>query len=407
MSNMRMVPRRGDDIAHSRRCESLFENTFDVIAIVDEHGTVMYTSPSTYLVLGYRPEETIGWKSDQLIHPDDRPKVKETRQHLVRYGGRSAPEQLRLRHRNGKWRIVEMVGQNLQDDPDIRGIVVNWRDITDFRRIEERYEKAFSCNPDAVTITRRKNGQFLVVNEGFELHSGYRRDEIVGRSVFDLSLWKRREDRDRLMRLLEENRSIKNFETEFVVKGGGVKTGMVSAEVIELEDEPCVLMVIRDVTDIKIIDQRLRETLHRLSEEHKEVIRKNVALNEVLQHLEQEKTVIRKEISANLKQLLRPLIADLESDPGRLTPDVVDKIRLGLHRVFGEEIDDFQSNLAKLTPRELDVCELVKQGRSTKEIAEEMNLSPATVQKHRKSIRRKLQIDRRGLSLASYLRTRM
>jgi RNA polymerase sigma factor (sigma-70 family) len=90
-----------------------------------------------------------------------------------------------------------------------------------------------------------------------------------------------------------------------------------------------------------------------------------------------------------------------------LTPDDVDKIRVGLQRVLGEEIDDFQSNLAKLTPRELDVCELVKQGRTTKEIADELNVSSETIHKHRQAIRKKLQIDRRGLSLASYLRTRM
>jgi RNA polymerase sigma factor (sigma-70 family) len=90
-----------------------------------------------------------------------------------------------------------------------------------------------------------------------------------------------------------------------------------------------------------------------------------------------------------------------------LTPEDIDKIRLGLQRALGEDIDDFQNNIAKLTPRELDVCELIKQGRSTKEIADDLHVSSETVQKHRQSIRKKLQIDRRGLSLASYLRTRM
>lgn len=407
MSKERMVPSRGEDIAHSRRCESLVEHAFDVIAIVDPDGAIMYTSPSTYAVLGYHPEETIGWDGDRLVHPDDRQEVVKIREHLVRYGGRCTPAQLRLRHAKGEWRIVEMVAENLLDDPDIRGIVVNWRDVTELRRIEERYEKSFSCNPDAVTITSLKDGQFLVVNEGFEEICGYTRDEVSEKSVYDVSLWKRPSDRDRLTKLLEESRSVRNFEAEFVVKSGEVRTGLLSAEVIELEEEPCVLMVTRDVTDIKLANKRLRESANRLAEEHREVIRKNVALNEVLKHLEHEKTVFRHEVSANLENLLRPLIDSLESDRGKLTLDDVDKIRVGLQRVLGEEIDDFQSNLTKLTPRELDVCELIRRGCTTKEIADELHLSPETVRKHRQSIRKKLQIDRRGLSLASYLRTRM
>lgn len=407
MTKERMDPPRGENIAHSRRCQSLIEHAFDVIAIVDANGTVMYTSPSTYAVLGYRPEDIIGRNGDELVHPEDRPEEVKIRENSVRHESRSVPVQLRLRHRNGEWRIVEMVAQNLLKDPDVGGIVLNFRDVTEFRRVEERYEKSFLCNPDAVTITHQEDGRFLAVNEGFELHTGYTREEIEGKSVYDLNFWKRPADRDRLMKELEESGAVRNFEADFVVKSGDVKTGLVSAEVIELEKEPCVLMVIRDITDIKLTEKRLRETANRLAEKHKEVIRKNVALNEVLKHLEHEKTVFRHEVSASLENLLRPLIAELESAPEKLTPDDVDKIRVGLQRVLGEEIDDFQNNLAKLTPRELDVCELVKDGRSTKEIADELHISPETIQKHRQAIRKKLQIDRRGLSLASYLRTRM
>jgi PAS domain S-box-containing protein len=407
MTKEKTFPPRGENKAHSRRCESLIENAFDVIAVVDADFNILYASPSTFAVLGYRPEETVGWDGVQLAHPEDRSRVRKVREKLIRNGGRSAPGQLRLRHQNGEWRIVEMIAQNLLEDPNVGGIVLNWRDVTECRRIEERYEKSFSCNPDSVTITRREDGRFLVANEGFELHSGFTSDEVSEKSIYDLQFWKRPADRERLMKQLEENRSVRNFEAEFVIKGGEVKTGLVSAEVIELEQEPCVLTVIRDITDIKLTEKRLRETAERLAEEREEVVRKNVALNEVLKHLEHEKTVFRHEVSANLENLLRPLIADLETAPGKLTSDDIDKIRAGLQRVLGEEIDDFQNNLAKLTPRELDVCDLVKNGHSTKEIADKLNVSSETIQKHRQSIRKKLQIDRRGLSLASYLRTRM
>ena len=90
-----------------------------------------------------------------------------------------------------------------------------------------------------------------------------------------------------------------------------------------------------------------------------------------------------------------------------LKPDDIDKVRVGLSRILGEEIDDFQNNLSRLSPRELDISEMIKKGMSTKEIASGLDLSPETVHKHRQSIRKKLQIDSRGVSLASYLRTRL
>ena len=140
---------------------------------------------------------------------------------------------------------------------------------------------------------------------------------------------------------------------------------------------------------------------------HQEAKRKNTALNEVLKHLEQDKTVYRHEVSASLENLLAPLIKRLEDGVSLLTPDDIDKVRLGLTRILGENIDDFQNNISKLSPRELDISEMIKKGLSTKEIAQNLDLSPETVHKHRQSIRKKLQIDRRGVSLASYLRTRM
>jgi PAS domain S-box-containing protein len=385
----------------------LVEHAFDVIAIVDTDARILYTSPSTYPLLGYRPEELIGRNGHSLIHPNDLSIVETNHDHIVRFGGRSAPAQLRLQHKNGEWRIVEMVVQNLMDAPNIGGIVVNWRDVTEYRRIQEKYEKSFLCNPDSVTITTLEGGRFLVVNEGFELLTGHTSEEVTGKTVFDFHLWTDPADREYLIDLVNKNRSVRNYEANFTLKNGNIRTGLVSAEVITLEEEPCVLTVIRDITDVRITEKRLRETTNRLVEEHREVVRKNVALKEVLNHLEHDKTVFRHEVSANLENLLRPLIARLESAPGKLTADEIDRIRVGLQRILGEEIDDFQHNLAKLTPRELDVCELIKEGHTTKEIAEELHLSSETVHKHRQSIRKKLQIDRRGLSLASYLRTRL
>ncbi len=76
-----------------------------------------------------------------------------------------------------------------------------------------------------------------------------------------------------------------------------------------------------------------------------------------------------------------------------------------INSIIGKDIDSFTNNLAKLSPRERDVAELIKQGRSSKQIAQALNIDVLTVHKHRDSIRRKLQLKHKDLNLTSFLRS--
>ena len=107
-----------------------------------------------------------------------------------------------------------------------------------------------------------------------------------------------------------------------------------------------------------------------------------------------------------MENLLRPIVERMRSQEGRLSPPDVELLRSGLDAIVGHDIDQYQNNLGKLTPREIDICELIRQGRTSKEIADELGLSDQTVHTHRQSVRRKLQLDNRGINLASYLRSR-
>ena len=77
-----------------------------------------------------------------------------------------------------------------------------------------------------------------------------------------------------------------------------------------------------------------------------------------------------------------------------------------LTTIVGRDFDQFKSDLAKLTPRELDICEHIREGRSSKDIAALLNISSQTVHKHRQLIRRKLRISNKAVNLATYLRSR-
>ncbi|MDX6211146.1 MAG: hypothetical protein QOF82_233 [Frankiales bacterium] len=123
--------------ASEERHRKLVQQSADVIMIVDGHGEVQYATPSAFTVLGRTYDEP-GQNMFQHVHPDDMPSVESAFGAAV--GGRQAPDSIefRVRHADGSWRHVEVSGSNLLDDPAIRGIVVNLRDVTERRRVAEQ-----------------------------------------------------------------------------------------------------------------------------------------------------------------------------------------------------------------------------------------------------------------------------
>jgi len=129
---------------HRRRAEqrftALIEHSSDVITILDDAGVITYQTPSAAQVLGYERGGLIATDMIALVHPEDR---QQTRLFLSQASGKhgvSAPAQWRLRCRDGSWRLFENIANNLRDDPDIAGIVIDSRDITERKRLEAKLE---------------------------------------------------------------------------------------------------------------------------------------------------------------------------------------------------------------------------------------------------------------------------
>ncbi len=391
--------------------QALIRNAFDVIKVVDLQAKTIFVSSSVERVMGYQPRELIGTNPLDFVHPEDLERAVQAIESVKQSGGICTTGPIRARHKNGSWRTMEAVLQNLVDDVDVRGIVMNYRDITErheseiqLRLLEERFEKAFRNSPDSITITDVETGRIIEVNDGFERITGYRRNDIVGRTTLEMGIWKDPEVRKHLTEIVRRDGRVRDMFIEFVARGGAVRSCLVSAEVIQLAGRSCFLAVTRDITDRVVADEKLRQTTEQLRQEHQELLRKNIAFQEVLDHIDEEKAQYRHEICTNIDNLLRPTLRKLQQD-GRLSRRDVDVLVHGLDEVTGKHIDDYRNNVSKLTPREMDILDMIKTGRSSKQIAEALGLSSQTVHKHRQSIRRKLQLDHREINLAAYLRS--
>jgi len=122
--------------ASEERFRSLVQNSSDVISIVDADGGVRYHSESVRRVLGYDPGELVDGDPLSLVHPDDRERVGRFVAEAALRPGVTAAETWRIRHRDGTWLHSETVAANLLEDPNVRGLVLNTRDVSDRKELE-------------------------------------------------------------------------------------------------------------------------------------------------------------------------------------------------------------------------------------------------------------------------------
>ncbi len=119
------------------RFRALIQNALDIIMVTDADGTIRYMSPSVERMLGYRPEEMLGTNTADYVHPDDLEKgFKELAEALAKPGVHPVAVETRVRHKDGTWRWLEGIANNLLEDPSVRGLVFNHRDVTERKQAE-------------------------------------------------------------------------------------------------------------------------------------------------------------------------------------------------------------------------------------------------------------------------------
>lgn len=132
------------------------------------------------------------------------------------------------------------------------------------RLSEEKFAKAFRSSPDAMVIARRSDGTIIDVNDRWESMLGHAREEAVGRTAFDLDVYVEPRDRQKFITLFERSGFVHDFETDLRDKAGAVRQVVMSAETITINDEPCLLVIVRDVTELTKSERALRDLTGRL-----------------------------------------------------------------------------------------------------------------------------------------------
>lgn len=156
----------------------------------------------------------------------------------------------------------------------------------------------------------------------------------------------------------------------------------------------------------KQAEVRLKETAQELRRQKTELEHKNIALKEVLAQIAEEKEQIRLRTAQNIENLVKPILRKLRgealvSEERKRHLDLIDRY---LGELLNADVQRIADPRMRLSPRELEIALMVRDGLRSKEIADRLHLSLLTVERHRHNIRRKLGIDAKQVNLGTYLR---
>jgi diguanylate cyclase (GGDEF)-like protein/PAS domain S-box-containing protein len=248
--------------------EALVQNSSDIITVLDAQGCIVYSSPAAERVLGYPEGYMQGQSAFELVHPDDVAHVVEAFLSIAEPGSRACVE-FRMLHADGSWRRVEAVGMNRLDDPAVRGVVVNTRDVTErsqaeaaLREEKERYRLLVEWSPEVIAV--HQDRRFVFVNPaGLRLFGAERPEQLLGRHVMDVVHPEDRAMVEARAKAVAEGTETSLGEQRLLRLDGEVVDAEVVAVPITYDLGPAVLVMAKDITDRKRAERALaHQALH-------------------------------------------------------------------------------------------------------------------------------------------------
>lgn len=264
-------------------------------------------------------------------------------------------------------------------------IIVHSRKI---RESERKFRLLFNRVFDTLLLMD-ENGRIIDANESACRLLGYSKEELLKLNLRELiadeSYPQFRAD---LERSIEEG-------LDYLGEAGlaGRDKEVIHVEVggtsLRIGGNAYILGSFRDITARKRAEEALRK--------------KNITLKEVLAHLEEEKMKIKKQVAGSVDRELLPALNRLRAQDGTVNMAFYNLLKSNLQEL-GESSGAILHAYSKLSPREVEICNLTKNGATSKEIADTLNISLSTVGKHRENIRKKLILSNKNINLASFLK---
>jgi PAS domain S-box-containing protein len=417
---------------------TLLENVNYCVYLLNDKGYFVFINGPIEQGPGIALDNFIGVHFLDVVPPKDREQAWMSFEKVMR-GEEVLPYELEYTTPDGRRLFVEFSTSPIYEGNKVIGVQGVSRNVTERRMAEERMRflsSAVEQSSEGIAISDL-SGNLLYLNEAFAKMHAYGPKELIGKNLAILHT------PDQMSATEAANRLIKK-KGEFIGEiwhsrsDGTVFPVLIHSSLLRDKQGNAIAMVgtLRDITELKHAEEELRKANEKLERRVKErtaelskanellkrEIRErkqaqqeleiktnnledaNTALTVLLKKRDEDKTEIEEKVLANMKQLVEPYLEKLKSTRlDERQEAFLSLIESNLEAITSPFSRKLASCYSNLTPTEIQVADFVRQGRSTKEIADSMNLSWKTIKTHRRNIRSKLNIHNKKANLRSYL----
>lgn len=270
---------------------------------------------------------------------------------------------------------------------------------------EVRYRTIFE-NTGTATIIADENALITLANKQFELLSGHARIEIEGKRCWTEFVFK--DDLAKMKNFIEQWERISKKTTahacEFRITDRLGNIRHVSGTITAIPSTDCAVISLLDTTERKKAEESLQKREAELKVKSESLEEANTALKVLLKYREEDKATLEEQVLTNVKKLIFPYLSELKyTKLNNIQMAHVETIEEHLHNIISPFLRTLSSSYLNLTPRETQIATLVKDGKTTKEITNLLNISATAVDFHRKNLRSKFGIKNKSTNLRSYL----
>ncbi len=395
------------------RYRSIIEHQSELICRYRRDGKLTFVNDAYCRFFGMRREELIGSDFKNLIPEQDRKQIGDMID-AMNGGMPFFAHEHRVFKPGGKigWQL--WTNRAVFDD---RGNIVEYQgvghDITDrilaeraLKESEARYRTIFETTAAATMIIEEDMTVFMV-NTEFERQSGYGKAEVERKMkwtefIADGEGMLQRMIEYHHLRRLDEAAAPRNYEFRFRDKVGQVRDVFMTIAMIPGTSMSVASLL--DISERKKAEKELQEREQELEIKSRNLEELNTALKVLLKHREDDKEELEERILSNVKELVLPYLEKLKKTP--LKSDQLaytNIIESNLNDIISPFLRKMTSKYLNLTPREIQIATLIREGRTTKEISEVLKISSRAVEFHRDNIRIKLGLKKKKANLRSFL----
>ncbi len=397
--------------ASEQRHRSYIELTGQLGWTTNADGDLVEDLPAWRNVTGQSEEEIKGSGWAKAPHPDDVERALEAWNKAV--AAKSAYEvEYRVRRQDGVYRHWLARGVPLfREDGSIREWIGTSIDITDMKRAEEELKKSenmyrtiFETTP-AATMIVEEDTTISMVNREFATQTGYDAMEMEGKKSWTEFILK--EDLERVMgyhrlRRIDPEASPRNYEFRYIDKKGRIRD--VYATVAMMPGTKKTVLSLLDITERKRAEKSLRTMAEELQSKTRTLEEMNAALRVLLKQREDDKNDLEERVLASVKELVMPHLGELKTClSGQKELTHVQILESNLQGIISPFAQKLSLQFLHLTQKEIQIANLIKEGKTTKEIARFMNLSKFAIDTHRAHLRNKLGLTNKKANLRTYL----